>query len=68
MLESSDRAAYLDSLRLIRDLDFDVLVPWAASADGPWYADASDRRARLDAIIERVARGENARRGRARDH
>jgi glyoxylase-like metal-dependent hydrolase (beta-lactamase superfamily II) len=59
VLESSDRAAYLDSLRLIRDLDFDVLVPWAASADGPWYADAADRRPRLDAIIERVANGEN---------
>ena len=51
-----DRAAYLDSLRLIRDLDFDVLVPWAASASGPWFADASDRRARLDALIERVQR------------
>jgi glyoxylase-like metal-dependent hydrolase (beta-lactamase superfamily II) len=30
VLESSDRAAYIDSLELIRDLDFDVLVPWAA--------------------------------------
>lgn len=59
VLESSDRAAYLDSLRLIRDLDFDVLVPWAASADGPWFADAADRHARLDAIIERIARGAN---------
>ena len=60
VLESSDRAAYLDSLRLIRDLDFDVLVPWAASANGPWFADASDRRARLDAIIERVAEAPTA--------
>ena len=59
VLESSDRAAYLDSLRLIRDLDFDVLVPWAASTDGPWYADASDRHERLDAIIQRVAAGAN---------
>jgi glyoxylase-like metal-dependent hydrolase (beta-lactamase superfamily II) len=59
VLESSDRAAYLDSLRLIRDLDFKVLVPWSASANGPWFADAGDRRARLDAIIERVSAGAN---------
>ena len=59
LLDSSDRAAYLDSLRLIRDLDFDVLVPWAASADGPWHADAADRHERLDTIIERVSRGAN---------
>ena len=42
----SDREAYLDSLRLIAELDFDVLVPWAASADGPWYADTTGRHAR----------------------
>ena len=32
VLESSDRAAYLESLELIRELDFDVLAPWAATA------------------------------------
>ena len=30
LLGSSDRARYVESLRLIRELDFDVLVPWAA--------------------------------------
>src|SRR5919108_1178882 len=35
VLESSYRDAYLDSLALIRELDFDVLVPWVATADGP---------------------------------
>ena len=60
VLDSSDRTAYVESLELIRELDFDVLVPWAASAGQPWYAltDADDRRRRLDAIVERVRRGE----------
>ena len=34
MLEgSSDRAAYIESLELLRGLEFDVLVPWAASGE-----------------------------------
>jgi glyoxylase-like metal-dependent hydrolase (beta-lactamase superfamily II) len=60
VLESSDRAAYIDSLELIRDLDFDVLVPWAATAGKPYYAVTSkaDARRRISAILERVRRGE----------
>jgi glyoxylase-like metal-dependent hydrolase (beta-lactamase superfamily II) len=56
VLDSSDRAAYLDSLQLIRELDFDVLVPWAASAGDPWYAVTSraEARRRVDGIIRRV--------------
>jgi glyoxylase-like metal-dependent hydrolase (beta-lactamase superfamily II) len=59
VLDSSDRAAYLESLELIRELDFDVLVPWAASAGQPDHAltDPADTRRRVDAIIERVRRG-----------
>ena len=59
LLDSSDRAAYLDSLELIRELDFDVLVPWAASAGQPWYAltGEADSRRRIDAIIARLRRG-----------
>jgi glyoxylase-like metal-dependent hydrolase (beta-lactamase superfamily II) len=59
VLESSDRAAYLDSLELIRELDFDVLVPWVASEGGPYHAVTSqaDARRRIDAIIERVRGG-----------
>jgi glyoxylase-like metal-dependent hydrolase (beta-lactamase superfamily II) len=59
VLGSSDRAAYLDSLELIRELDFDVLVPWAATAGQPDHAltDRADTRRRIDAIIERVRRG-----------
>jgi hypothetical protein len=61
VLESSDREAYIASLGLIRDLDFDVLVPWAATAGEPYYALTSkdDSRQRLDAILERVRRGED---------
>jgi glyoxylase-like metal-dependent hydrolase (beta-lactamase superfamily II) len=56
VLESSDRGAYLASLAALRELDFDVLVPWVAR--GPYFAltDPADRRRRLDAIIERLRR------------
>jgi glyoxylase-like metal-dependent hydrolase (beta-lactamase superfamily II) len=59
VLDSSDRAAYLDSLELIRDLDFDVLVPWAATTGDLPYAVTSnaDARRRIDAVIERVRAG-----------
>jgi hypothetical protein len=61
VLHSSDRDAYLRSLSLLRELEFDVLVPWAATAGRPWYAetDPDDARRRIGAIIERVARGED---------
>jgi glyoxylase-like metal-dependent hydrolase (beta-lactamase superfamily II) len=61
VLESSERAAYLESLELIRELDFDVLVPWAASAGQPYHAltGPTDARRRVDAIIERLRRGES---------
>jgi hypothetical protein len=61
VLGSSDRAAYINSLELIRDIDFDVLVPWAATAGEPPYAltDRADARRRIDAIIERLRRGED---------
>jgi glyoxylase-like metal-dependent hydrolase (beta-lactamase superfamily II) len=56
VLDSSDPAAYAASLELMRELEFDVLVPWAASADQPYYAetDREDARRRLDVLIERV--------------
>jgi glyoxylase-like metal-dependent hydrolase (beta-lactamase superfamily II) len=59
VLGSSDRDAYVESLAVLGDLDFDVLVPWAATAGDPYYAVTSraDARRRLDAIAERVRRG-----------
>jgi glyoxylase-like metal-dependent hydrolase (beta-lactamase superfamily II) len=61
VLESSDRAAYIESLELIRELDFDVLVPWAATAGQPFHAitDRIDAGRRIDAIIERVRGGDD---------
>ncbi len=59
VLDSSDRAAYLESLELIRGLEFDVLVPWAATGGEPYHAVTSQTsaRRRIDAILERVRRG-----------
>jgi Luciferase/Metallo-beta-lactamase superfamily len=56
VLDSSDRAAYVESLRLIRSTRFDVIVPWVASADGPYLAmtDREDAQRRIDAIIEEI--------------
>ena len=63
-VRGSDRDAYVDTLQLIRELDFDVLVPWAATATatGAGYAmtDGADTARRIGAILSRVARGEAA--------
>jgi Metallo-beta-lactamase superfamily len=61
LLGSSDRESYLESLRLIHDLDFDVLVPWAATAGDAYHAVTSqaDARRRIDAIIQRLWHGES---------
>ena len=61
VLESSDREAYVESLELMGGLDFDVLVPWNATGGQPFHAitDPSDARRRIEAILERVKRGEN---------
>jgi glyoxylase-like metal-dependent hydrolase (beta-lactamase superfamily II) len=56
VLDSSDRDAYLESLELIRGLDFDVLVPWAVGRGEEPYAltDGADRSRRIDALIRRI--------------
>jgi glyoxylase-like metal-dependent hydrolase (beta-lactamase superfamily II) len=61
MLDSSDRTRYIESLELIRELDFDVLVPWVATKGQPYYAETNkaDAERRIDAIIDRLRRGEN---------
>lgn len=60
MLDTSDRDAYVASLERLREVEFDVLVPWAASAGRPPYAltGPDDARARLDEVIARVRAGE----------
>ena len=59
MLASSDRAAYLESLELLRDLDFDVLVPWAATAGEPYYTmlEEGEGAERMTEVLERVRAG-----------
>jgi glyoxylase-like metal-dependent hydrolase (beta-lactamase superfamily II) len=61
VLESSDRDAYIESLERIKDLDFDVLVPWAATAGQPFHVvtDKADARRRIDTILGRVRRGDD---------
>jgi hypothetical protein len=61
VLDSSDRDRYIASLELIRELDFDVLVPWNATGGQPNHAmtDRSDARRRIDAILERIKGGQN---------
>jgi len=61
VLESSDRGTYIESLELIRELDFDVLVPWAAPGGQPYYevTNPAEARRRIGAILDRVRRGED---------
>ncbi len=60
-VSGSDRERFLESLELVRELEYDLLVPWAAPAGHPGYAstDRVDARRRIDAIIARVRRGES---------
>ena len=59
VLDQSDRDLYVESLELIGELDFDVLVPWVARGL-PYYkvTDEADARRRIGAIIARLRRGE----------
>ena len=61
VLESSDRATYIESLELIKELEFDVLVPWAATVGQPCHAmtDKADAGRRIAAILERLRRGDD---------
>src|SRR5918999_2451979 len=56
MLDSSDRDAYLESLELIKTLDFDVLVPWVTTRGGPYLAQTNraDAEQRIDEILDRI--------------
>jgi hypothetical protein len=54
------RHEYVRSLETVRDLDFDVLVPWGTTEDGPSYGlvnNQSEVRDRIDPIIDRVRAG-----------
>jgi glyoxylase-like metal-dependent hydrolase (beta-lactamase superfamily II) len=57
----SDREQYIESLESIRSLDFDLIVPGIAAAGRPYYSftDRADATRQIDAILERLRRGEN---------
>jgi hypothetical protein len=60
VLDPALRGDYLESLALVRDLDFDVLVPWGVTEGSPpvdVVTDPSERHDRIDAIIDRVRAG-----------
>lgn len=61
VLDSSDRDAYIESLELVRELEFDALVPWVAeaSARAVELVDPADARSRIEAVIARLRRGED---------
>lgn len=60
VLASSDRERYLESLVLMRGLDFDVLVPSVAPAGQPTHAvvDRTEAVGRIDRILEQVRDGD----------
>lgn len=60
VLDPGLRSDYLDSLALVRSLDFDVLVPWGATEGSPscaQVAGSAEMHGRIDAIIDRVRAG-----------
>jgi glyoxylase-like metal-dependent hydrolase (beta-lactamase superfamily II) len=62
VLESALRKDYVNSLALVRDLDFDVLVPWGATEGNPpvgLVTSSSEKRERISGIIDRVKSGKN---------
>ena len=57
----SDRERYIESLGLIRSLNFDLVLPGIAVAGRPYYSftDRAEATQQIDAILERLRRGEN---------
>jgi len=57
----SDQRPYIESLGLIRELDFDLVVPGIASEGEPFVAhvEKAEARRNIDGIIERLRRGES---------
>lgn len=59
ILPESDRGAFLNTLTMLRGVDFDVLLPWHASYDAlPYDVVTPERKlAQIDALIDRIAAG-----------
>jgi glyoxylase-like metal-dependent hydrolase (beta-lactamase superfamily II) len=56
LLDSSDRETYITSLELIRELEFDLLVPWVATHGQPYMSSTNrgETRRRIDAILAKL--------------
>ncbi len=62
ILGSSDREKSIQSLEMIKELDFDVLVPWVSVKDEPlvyFVEDENEKQKQIQNIIDRVRKGEN---------
>jgi glyoxylase-like metal-dependent hydrolase (beta-lactamase superfamily II) len=57
----SDREHYIESLELIRTLDFDLVVPGIAPAGEPYYkfVEKAEARQHIENILERLRSGED---------
>lgn len=57
----SDRERYIQSLEMIRSLDFDLIVPGIARAEEPYYefVEKAEAERRMSDIIGRLRRGED---------
>jgi glyoxylase-like metal-dependent hydrolase (beta-lactamase superfamily II) len=62
LLEEESREAYLATLALTMELDFDILVPWGSEEGQPYGygVDRAQARERLGRIFDRLRAGENA--------
>ena len=63
ILPSSNREASMNSLQLIRDLDFDVLVPWVSiKGECPVYfvKDEEEKQKNIQDIIDLVSNDANS--------
>jgi glyoxylase-like metal-dependent hydrolase (beta-lactamase superfamily II) len=57
----SDRERYIESLELVRTLDFDLIVPGIAAAGQPYYefVKKAEAERRIDEILERLRGGKS---------
>lgn len=61
VLGESDRQLYLQSLEMLVELDFDVLVPWVSMQGQPFINEVTpqQKQQQLGAMIQRLRAGEN---------
>jgi hypothetical protein len=60
VLSNSDRTRYLESAKLIGELDFDVIVPSMSRGNAIQSITERERISKLAAVIDRLAQGDDA--------